>query len=220
MGGLTPPAERCAARPDPYAGTTPVVPAETLNCNDHPTAFTIVLRPSLPLRPCVYTGGINIVGSFPVTFAPGVHVIRGGSLNVTMSGGSITANGVTFVLENGATVNLTGSGVTYRFTAPTTGDFAGFVFYQRPTTTTGTSNITGSSSFHFEGAFYLPNQTVNITGTNTITTPSPFTAYIARNFTFTGTGTWAMTYDPPRMTVPVPAGLQTVSGTGTVALVR
>jgi hypothetical protein len=124
------------------------------------------------------------------------------------------------VLENGATVNLTGSGVTYRLTAPTTGDFAGFVIYQRPTTITGSSNITGGSSFYFEGALYLPNQTVNITGNNTITTPSPFTAFIARNYNLTGSGTWAMTYDPPRMTVPVPAGLQTFSGTGTVALVR
>jgi hypothetical protein len=211
--GFTPPAEQCAARADPYAGASPPIPATLPTCGAvNISGFGTVRR-----APCIYTGGINISGMGSVEFEPGVHVIRGGSLNISLVNGSITANGVVFVLENGATVNLSGSGVTYRLTAPASGDFAGFVFYQR-TGTTGSFNISGMNDFYFEGAFYLPSHTMNISGTNTGTTTSPFTAIIARTFNLSGTGAWTMDYDPPNMTVPVPRDLRT--GTSTVALVR
>jgi Flp pilus assembly protein TadG len=59
--GMTPPAERCAARPDPYAGTTPALPAATQNCS-RASAYNIVTQPAQALPPCIYNGGINIVG--------------------------------------------------------------------------------------------------------------------------------------------------------------
>ena len=57
-----------------------------------------------------------------------------------------------------------------------------------------------------------------MSGTNTATITSPFTAVIAKSYILSGTNTWKMNYDPPRMTVPVPSGLRT--GSGSIALVR
>ena len=109
------------------------------------------------------------------------------------------------------------SAVDYNLTAPTSGDFAGFVFYQRPTTS-GSFNISGANKFLLRGRL-VPAQLHNEhLGSNTATISSPFTALIGNSFNLSGSGTWSMTYDPARMTVPVPAKLHT--GNSTVGLVN
>jgi Flp pilus assembly protein TadG len=210
---FTPAAERCAARPDPYAGTTPAAPAGLPSCS------TTIFSGSAPVRlsPCVAPTGFTFSGTGSVTFDPGVYVLRG-PLIVSGMNMSLTATGVTFVLENGASVTLSGVNVTYHLTASTTGNFAGFVFYQRPSTNPGDFIVSGTNSFYFEGALYIPGADVTMSGTNTATITSPFTAVIAKSYILSGTNTWKMNYDPPRMTVPVPSGLRT--GSGSIALVR
>ncbi|HVE20917.1 MAG TPA: pilus assembly protein TadG-related protein [Acidocella sp.] len=56
-----------------------------------------------------FDGGLNISGSAQVTFGPGIYYFRNGDFTDTGSG-ALTANGATFVFENGSSFQWTGGG--------------------------------------------------------------------------------------------------------------
>jgi hypothetical protein len=131
---------------------------------------------TLTIPPGTYcgTGGlpaINIADPshfFPgITFSPGVYVLNGGGL-VIGDTASVTGLNVTFYLTNGASFNV--AGFTFiALGAPTTGPYAGILFYQDPSDTAadtiGCTNC-GSGSFpvtlmSLAGAIYLPKATLN-----------------------------------------------------------
>jgi len=83
-------------------------------------------------------------------------------------------------INGNATVNLH---------APTSGDFPNILFYQDRRAPTGASNkniLNGTATSVFEGAFYFPNQELQIGGTASMT----FTCaqFVARTVTFDGNG--------------------------------
>ena len=69
------------------------------------------------------------------------------------------------------------------------------------------SSITGGGEVYFEGAFYFPDQTLLMSGGGEVTTPSPFTAYVANKVEFTGGSSLTIGIDPSATSVPIPNGL-------------
>ena len=80
-----------------------------------------------------YCGGLDIQGGATVNFDPGIYFIDDGDLKV-VGNSTIVGDCVTFVLT-GSPQNSIGSvqmntGVQVQMTAPTSGEFAGVLFYQ------------------------------------------------------------------------------------------
>lgn len=203
LSDITPaPAPSCQSVPDPFAGMTkPMVGACT---------FTNYVNTGVvTLNPGVYCGGIKFTGGATVTFNPGLYIINGGKLEAT-GGGSLTGHGVSFFLT-GANSGVTLSGGTaVDMSGMSTGLLAGFVFYLDPNATTplAKSSFSGSANVHYEGVFYFPHQTLEVSGTGAVASPSAFLAYVADKFTYTGGSTLTVNYDEASATVPVPAGLR------------
>ncbi|MEX2201493.1 MAG: TadG family pilus assembly protein [Dongiaceae bacterium] len=120
------------------------------------------------LQPGVYCGGIELTGSGTATMQPGTYYIKDGPLKVTGSR-ALSGDGVTFVMV-GSAANLQLGGVSsMAISAPTTGDYAGFVFFgDRENPATGTHKIHGTPLGGFNGIAYFPNAHVEMVGTTSV----------------------------------------------------
>ena len=139
---------------------------------------------NLTLSPGTYCGGLTVNGKSNVYFTAGTYYIANGDLiiqadsNVTCSNCTGTA-GVTFVLTQttGNNADIGGVSITSEnnvtLNAPSTGPYAGIVFYQDRRATVGTmastSKIFTLSSLNnatLSGAIYFPNNAINISSIN------------------------------------------------------
>lgn len=116
-------------------------------------------------NPGTYTS-ISLSGNGTVTFNPGTYIIDS-SAGFTCSGTpTIVANGVTFYFVNGATINCTGND-SITFSAPTSGTYAGILFYQQPCPP-GTScpgpSLGGNTGSSYTGVIYFPSSQVTFFG--------------------------------------------------------
>lgn len=115
-----------------------------------------------PLPPGEYCQALSFSGS--ETFSPGLFVLDGG---LSADGNAnLTGSGVT--LYNAGSVSLTGitfsGNVNVSITAPTTGPYAGMVFYQ-PATNTNPFTLNGRAGIdNFAGGFYLPTAALTVNG--------------------------------------------------------
>ena len=126
---------------------------------------------SATLNPGVYCGGITISGSAKVTANPGTYILAGGGLNV-QGNGSLTGTGVTFY-------NTKTTGYAYQpiytqdqavlsLKAPTSGIYAGILFFQDRSISSTALNVLGADGGGtgvggFEGALYFPTTAVSLT---------------------------------------------------------
>jgi Flp pilus assembly protein TadG len=141
-----------AATADPYAS----VPA--------PTASGSCLTPAtsgntVTFSAGYYCSGISLSGSKTATFQSGVYYVDG-SFQLS---GSATASGtdVTFYITSG-NIQFTGSS-SVTFTAPTSGTYAGIVFFG-DRAGSGNNNFTGGGTSAITGALYFPTQSITYTG--------------------------------------------------------
>ena len=119
----------------------------------------------------------NIDVSGTATFNPGVYYVTG-SVNFG-SQANVTANGAVFILtatnaasntSNVATVSMQG-GARLNMTAPSTGTYAGILFYQdRRASNMATNIINGNSTSLLQGALYFPRQELQMNGTSGMNT--------------------------------------------------
>jgi hypothetical protein len=110
-------------------------------------------------NPGPYTS-ISLTGNGTVTFNPGTYIMRG---NLSCAGNhTITGTGVTFYFTNGATFSCTGNN-TINLSAPTTGTYAGILFYQDPADTNGPS-LGGNTGSSYNGVIYFPSSQVTFFG--------------------------------------------------------
>ena len=133
------------------------------------------------LNPGQYSS-ITISGSNGTTFNPGLYSISG-SVNgraLNFGGANVTVNGVTFYLGPSAgAVDVSGSNSS--FTAPTTGTYAGILFFQNPSDTNA-ATIGGSNST-VVGALYFPKARLTFNGSNAT---SAYTILVANTVVFSG----------------------------------
>ena len=175
------PTNGCNAASDPLSGLAE--PAEA----DDPCEFgtgsaDFVIGGSggtATLNPGVYCNGISVSGSNnTVTFNAGTYILAGGNgLSIGGSGNTIIADGVFFYVthkqgeSNYPDVNLSGDN-TFDISAPTSGDYAGVLFYNDSSTASSTSgakfNASGDSTFdNFDGTVYYPNHEISFSGNTT-----------------------------------------------------
>ncbi len=137
-----------------------------------PAAITITGTATL-YPDAAYCGGITISAGANVTFQPGTYVLTSTNAGATRNPGGLTINlgssvsgtGVTFfnygpsggITFNAPILSLTG----VRLTAPTTGTYAGILFYQPPSNTNA-ATLLGSAAYNtvLEGAYYFPRANV------------------------------------------------------------
>jgi hypothetical protein len=122
---------------------------------------------------------ITISGSTGVTFNPGLYIIVGsGGLN--FGGTNVSATGVTFYLgPNAGAVTATGSNSS--FAAPTTGTYAGILFFQDPSNTKAAT--IGGSNAAVVGSLYFPKAQLTYKGSNAT---SAYTILVANSIVFSG----------------------------------
>jgi hypothetical protein len=82
------------------------------------------INADIALTPGTYCGGIHATGNAVVTMAPGSYIIEGGSIRIA-SGASIEGDGVTIVLGQNASIDISGSG-RFVTTPPTSGSLEGY----------------------------------------------------------------------------------------------
>lgn len=120
------------------------------------------------LWPGVYCGGITLTGNGTATINPGTYYIKDGEFKVTGTR-TLDGDGVTFVLV-GSAANLDLGGVSsMALSAPTTGDYAGFVFFgDRNNPASATHKIHGTPLGGMHGISYFPNADVELVGTSAV----------------------------------------------------
>ncbi len=122
----------------------------------------------------------GLVVSCQTTFGSGIYVINGGTLDLSTNA-TITGTNVMFVLKNGATLKLGGSGNngTLTLTPMQASDFTALgysttlasryanmlIFEDRNSNPTTDHIINGNSNSLIQGTVYLPSSTVRINGT-------------------------------------------------------
>ena len=142
--------------PDPLAYLTPPAYAgcdyDGLALDDGTTFLT----------PGVYCRGITLKSNAHAILTPGVYVMRGGGI-LMESSTVLEGDGVTIFLTDGGyeynPVNFQSS-TQVRLAAPTTGPYAGILFYQDPNAgmDEDVHKYESSSNSFLEGALYFPTQ--------------------------------------------------------------
>lgn len=188
--------------PDPYEDlevpTTPVAcitEAELpngVNVNNNNGVTTNANN--ITLVPGRYCNGLKLTNASNLTFAPGVYIIDEGEFE-TVGSTSMHGTGVTFILTGSGTSYATlkfAGGTNAQLSAPTTGPYAGILFYQdrnAPSFQGSTlidDSILGGSETDFTGVIYFPKQEVLFTGGSAVGGTNSCLHIIARKVTITG----------------------------------
>lgn len=127
-----------------------------------------------------YNGGITV--HCKTVFGPGIYVINGGTLDLT-GNYNVTGTNVMFVLKNGATLKLGGSGngntltltpmvssqftsSPYAYSQALADRYAGMlIFEDHDSNPTSSHIINGNSNSLIEGTIYLPTSDARVNGT-------------------------------------------------------
>jgi len=162
-----------ASTPDPYAS----VPAQTVA-----SGAACLTVPTLPatLPYGYYCHGLSISGT--ATFSAGPYYVLG---NFAVSGSShVTGTGVTFYVTGGTTA-ISGT-ATATLSAPTTGTYAGILFFGDRSGTKSTNNaISGGTTTTLTGVLYFPTEQITYSGGTAAL--STCTQLVGDVITFSGT---------------------------------
>lgn len=197
-GSLTPTAEtNCPQLDDPLATlTAPAIGSCTHN--------NLVLdNATTTLSPGVYCNGLEIKNNSNVTFNPGVYIIKDKRFFVD-SNSRVQGNGVFFYLADKDAVLHFDSNSQVNFTAPTTGAYAGILFFQsRSVTGVPLHRIdSNSNNKQLTGTIYLPKAKLLVDSNGTVGGGSPCMLLIAQRFEFKSNSVIEVAAD--RLSCPVP----------------
>ncbi len=164
-----------APAPDPLSG----LPAPTVGSCTCTNAHVGTNNPNCGtmtggtdyLSPGTYCGGIQVSGNNPIVFQSGIYILDGGGMKVTATNAHLSGSSVMFYNTQGYSsydgISLSGSNLV-NLSAPTTGTYAGILFYQDRSIPVGSksSTITGSSGSTFDGAMYFPTTSLSYSGSS------------------------------------------------------
>jgi hypothetical protein len=147
-----------ASMADPLASMT----APTVTNNQG--SVSLSGNQSKTISPGYYPNGISVSGNGKLTMNAGIYNIGGSGLSVT-GNGTMTANGVMLYLSGSAGISLTGNGAVV-LTPPTAAaspQYAGISVFQ-DRADTASDAFSGNASLQLNGAIYLPDAQVTLTG--------------------------------------------------------
>lgn len=171
--------EHCPGQADPLANLDP--PAYS-GCDHGLTILNDVVK---TLSPGVYCLGIQIMGTSKITLAPGVYVLTGG-LTVA-STASLTGSDVTIYIKGLlANINFL-QDAQVQLTAPTSGPFAGILFFQ-DRASSNTHFWAGKSNTDLRGVVYLPSSKLYSSNESLMTPTRACAVLIAKKIEFAKKG--------------------------------
>ncbi|MEX6509113.1 pilus assembly protein TadG-related protein [Jiella sp. M17.18] len=163
--------ENAAVIADPYRYVAE--PANQGTCNGKNvgnthgiTTLTPVENHPSGVKAMRFCGGLSIKGD--TTFEPGLYIIDGGDFTVNGSMAQLIGSGVTFYLTGGAQLKLTGN-ASLNLSAPTTGPFAGILFFGGRDQTGIDHTLAGTSDSVLQGAVYTPASGITYRGNSATT---------------------------------------------------
>ncbi|HEX3916775.1 MAG TPA: TadE/TadG family type IV pilus assembly protein [Caulobacteraceae bacterium] len=197
---------------DPFASMAINPPLLGL-CNPLDLVYDLGVNVLLPGTHC---GNITIRQGATLELLPGEYYFTGGVLtmqdNSTLTGSNVVLvfnDNASFVFKDNSTIDLTGR---------QSGSFAGFVI---ATTRTNTSTFTISSDAarRLEGAIYIPDATLLVTGNgNQVAEQSAWTVVVAKGLQLSGSPNLTINANYSSSSVPVPGGVGTNYSSGQVTL--
>lgn len=167
------PTTGCPPVDDPLAD---IAPPSTSGCD---YTDLVLDNETTILNPGVYCGGLSNLDNSNVTFSPGTYVIKDGPFYVDSSS-QIQGTGVTFYLTGiGAVIHFDSNSVI-DFTAPTTGPFAGIIFFEDRNNPLNQEHYFDSNNIsRLEGAIYLSRGLLWFDSNSQIAPNSAFTTIVA-----------------------------------------
>jgi Putative Flp pilus-assembly TadE/G-like len=188
---LTPtPTTGLAPASDPLAALP--VPASAPYTCDHIGTFSS--NNDTDVYPGVYCGGIH-VGNATFNFHAGTYILVGGGLSTQSNNSHITSTGgVTFYNTFGATTNSSnysyspiqiGATSTVSLIAPTSGTYAGILFFEDRNSPAANDDYGGGSTAVYQGIIYAKNAQVTMYGNSSVSTA--YTMLVADTIRMVGT---------------------------------
>jgi hypothetical protein len=153
---------------------------------------------NVTLDPGTYCGGIN-VGNENVTFNAGNYILVGGGLSTQSANSHISGNGVMFYNTFGQTDHGGGQSVAYspisinanstvNLSAPTTGTYAGILFFEDRNAPASSDTYGGGSTAVYQGTIYAKNAAITVFGNSSnAITGAAYTLLVADTITLVGT---------------------------------
>lgn len=138
------------------------------------------------LSPGTYCDDLEIKAQSTVRFQPGIYIMNNSMLKID-SDAVVTGEEVMFAFTGRQTKLWFSSGATITLTAPKTGLYAGFQFFQAAddlSTQGGWATIIGGVNLDYDGIFYFPNQHIWIAGGSTVKAKTSSYAMVADKLWF------------------------------------
>jgi hypothetical protein len=205
QGPIAPPAITDApAIPDPFATLDIVIPKQ---CTDHGIKLSAGTQ---SLNPGVHCGDISLSGSAVLTLNPGEHYFLNGQFKLSDTSQVVGTDVVLIFKGNWQLKCQDDSYVS--LTGRQAGAYAGFVLVT-DRSFSGKLSISTDHARQLHGTIYLPDATLDITGTgNKVADQSPWTVVVAKAVTTDGSADLVINSNYTASSVPVPPGVGT-SGT-------
>jgi Flp pilus assembly protein TadG len=163
-----------------------------------------------------HCANITVQSGQTLHLQPGVHYFAQGTLtmeqNSVLTGTNVTLifdDDASFVFKDSSSINLTGT---------QSGPYAGFVIVTTRSNT-NTFTISSDSAHKLEGAVYVPDATLLVTGTgNQVADQSAWTVVVAKSLLLQGSPNLVINANYAGSNVPVPAGAGNNYHSGQVTL--
>jgi len=204
------PDTKCRQQADPLAD----LPApDTAGCDV--TNYALSSNNSDTLDPGIYCGGISVSSNASATFNAGTYVIKDGELDAR-SNATLVGDEVFFYLTGADALIDFDSNSDVSFTAPTSGDYEGVLFFQ-DRDNGGTHRFDSNSSNSFTGIVYLPNAAVRSASNTVLSSPTGCLILVVGTAEFRSNSGMVTAPDPEVCGFALPDGLYL---TGRLALRR
>ncbi|HZZ87001.1 MAG TPA: pilus assembly protein TadG-related protein [Caulobacteraceae bacterium] len=209
--------------PSPQSGAPSIADPFTSLSIPAPTPLACLLGGVLDLTqvlitpsPGCHTGNITVGKGQTMQLGTGTYYFKGGTLTIK-DNAVLKGSNVTLIFDKDAAFNFTDTS-TIDLTGAQSGSYAGFVI----ATTRDNANtftISSDSAHKLEGAVYIPDATLQVTGTgNHIADQSAWTVVVARAVQLQGSANLVINANYAGSNVPVPAGAGDKYHSGKVAL--
>jgi len=168
--------------------------------------------------PGTYCGDITAGANTTLYLLPGVYYFQSGTLNM-QSNSTLTGSNVVLIFNDSAAFNFQDSSVI-TLTGQQSGNYAGFVI-ATTRTNTNTFTISSSNAKQLEGAIYVPDATLQVTGTgNNVANQSAWTVIVAKALQLQGSPNLVINANYASSNVPVPVGVGNNYSSGKVSLTQ
>jgi len=165
-----------------------------------------------------FCGDITAPANTTIHLNPGVYYFLNGTLNM-QSNSTLEGTDVVLIFNDAASFNFQDNSVI-TLTGQQSGTYAGFVIITTRTNT-NTFTISSTNAEQLEGAIYIPDATLLVTGTgNNVANQSAWTVIVAQSLQLQGSPNLVINANYSSSNVPVPAGAGNGYASGKVSLTQ